>query len=254
MTDVSSGFSRPVALGVAITDSHIRIVRLELRDTPVVTDAVSLRLSPGDVIDGYVCHQQAVVDLLRRVWDQLKLTWEPVYVALCSPDAQLVTVDLNDPDALELVMDNLGVGRPQAGDSIVGLEIGGVPGFAAMNVARLSSILRIQELADTAGISLAGVDTLPCSLARSQPAACYDPHETALRYNDGRSVWSIRLGGYVATTLSSPPLGDRNPDDKPTFDRIALGTETSITSVAELNAVIPPLVLESTLVPTVPLV
>jgi hypothetical protein len=215
---------RPAAIGLQLSDHVLRVARLDFRDRPRLTDAAELRLPPGLVTNGIVIDEPTVIGLLRRLWDHLKLTWEPTHVALGSNDARLVMLSLDDEEACAALIDDLAADGTPSTDDFQVLPLR--PAESASDsvpvaLASRNSINRTVSVVEQAGVSVAGIDIVPLALTRTQPAAWVDHDDVTLRLEDGALTWSVRVGSLVSTSRSWRP----SPDADPTFDSIRLASD-----------------------------
>jgi Tfp pilus assembly PilM family ATPase len=201
---------RHAAIGLQLSDHAIRVARLEFRDVPRLTDAAALRLPTGVITNGIVVDEPAVIEMLRRVWEQLKFTWEPTHVALGTNDARLVMLDLGDADACAELVNDLRADFTHTGDDFVALALrdAAIGEPVPVALAARASIDRTVSVLERSGISVAGVDTVPTALTRTQPAAWIDVDDVALRLEDGPTVWSVRVGSMVGTQRSWRVVAD----------------------------------------------
>jgi hypothetical protein len=229
---------RPAAIGLQLSDHVLRVARLDFRDRPRLTDAAELRLPPGLVTNGIVIDEPTVIGLLRRLWDHLKLTWEPTHVALGSNDARLAMLSLDDEESCAALIDDLAADGTPATDDFQVIPLR-TPSSAAEAVpvalASRNSITRTVAVVERAGVSVAGVDIVPLALTRTQPASWVDEDDVTLRLEDGMLTWSVRVGTLVGTTRSWRPI----PDADPTFDSVRLAssdmTIRPVTALADVE-------------------
>ena len=162
-------------VGVQITDQLIRVARLEFRDHVRLTDAAELRLPVGVVVNGKVQDEQTVVNLLQRVWQQMSFHWEPVAVALGSPDGLLLQLDLEESNQTMALITE--VGPAALTEQVVTQLIESHHAVPLVAVALRSSVDRMTSLFDRAGFTLASIDTTPSALARTQPESWESAHD-----------------------------------------------------------------------------
>jgi hypothetical protein len=229
---------RPAAIGLQLSDHVLRVARLDFRDRPRLTDAAELRLPPGLITNGIVVDEPTIIGLLQRLWEHLKLTWEPTHIALGSNDARLVMLSLDDEDACAALIDDLAAdGTPSTDDFQVIPLRSPVPGADRVPVALASrnSINRTVSVVERAGVSVAGVDIVPLALTRTQPGSWVDDDDVTLRLEDGQLAWSVRIGSIVGTSRSWRAV----PDADPTFDSVRLATDDMtiriVTSLADIE-------------------
>ena len=219
-------------VGVQITDQTIRMARLEFRDAPRLTDAAELRLPVGVVVNGRVQDEHTIVQLLQRVWQQMTFHWEPVAVALGSPDGILLQLDLEE-DSNETMSLLTEIGPAALTEQVVTQLIPSHHNIPLVAVALRSSVDRMTSLLDRAGFTVASIDTTPSALARTQPDFWQSTKDLALRYRDTSGIWSVRVGSTVHGTMRSAD-GDNGP---PLFDAVGLGADHSFVAVSDLAAV-----------------
>ncbi len=219
-------------VGVQITDQTIRVARLEFRDSPRLTDAAELRLPAGVVVNGRVQDEHIIVQLLQRVWQQMTFNWEPVAVALGSPDGILLQLDLEE-DSNETMSLLTEVGPAALTEQVVTQLVPSHHAIPLVAVALRSSVDRMTSLLDRAGFTVASIDTTPSALARTQPDFWQSTQDLALRYRDTSGIWSVRVGSTVHGTMRN---GDGN-DGPPLFDAVGLGADHSFVAVSDLAAV-----------------
>jgi hypothetical protein len=219
-------------VGVQITDQTIRVARVEFNESPRLTDAAELRLPAGVVVNGRVQDEQAIVDLLQRVWQQMTFHWEPVAVALGSPDGILLQVDLED-DSNETMMLLGEVGPAALTEQVVTQLVQSHHRIPLVAVALRSSVDRMTTLLDRAGFTVASIDTTPSALARTQPDFWQSSQDLALRYSDASGIWSVRVGSTVHGTMRPAESGE----GPPLFDAVGLGSDHSFTAVSDLAGV-----------------
>jgi hypothetical protein len=219
-------------VGVQITDQTIRVARLEFRDSPRLTDAAELRLPAGVVVNGRVQDEHTIVQLLQRVWQQMTFHWEPVAVALGSPDGILLQLDLEDEsnETMSLLTE---VGPAALTEQVVTQLVPSHHAIPLVAVALRSSVDRMTSLLDRAGFTVASIDTTPSALARTQPDYWHSTQDLALRYRDTSGIWSVRVGSTVHGTMR-PADGDAGP---PLFDAVGLGTDHSFVALSNLATV-----------------
>jgi hypothetical protein len=219
-------------VGVQITDQTIRVARLEFRDSPRLTDAAELRLPVGVVVNGRVQDEQTIVQLLQRVWQQMTFHWEPVAVALGSPDGILLQLDLEEEsnETMSLLAE---VGPAALTEQVVTQLVPSHHSIPLVAVALRSSVDRITSLLDRAGFTVASIDTTPSALARTQPDFWQSTQDLALRYCDNSSIWSVRVGSTVHGTMRNAD----GHDGPPSFDAVGLGADHSFVAVSDLAAV-----------------
>jgi hypothetical protein len=219
-------------VGVQITDRTIRVARLEFRDSPRLTDAAELRLPAGVVVNGRVQDEHTIVQLLQRVWQQMTFHWEPVAVALGSPDGILLQLDLEDEssEAMTLLTE---VGPAALTEQVVTQLVPSHHSIPLVAVALRSSVDRMTSLLDRAGFTVASIDTTPSALARTQPNFWHSTQDLALRYRDIGGIWSVRVGSTVHGTMRNAD-GDDGP---PLFDAVGLGDDHSFLAISELASV-----------------
>ncbi len=219
-------------VGVQITDQTIRVARLEFRDTPRLTDAAELRLPAGVVVNGRVQDENTIVQLLQRVWQQMTFHWEPVAVALGSPDGILLQLDLEEEsnETMSLLTE---VGPAALTEQVVTQLVPSHHTIPLVAVALRSSVDRMTSLLDRAGFTVASIETTPSALARTQPDFWHSPLDLALRYRDASGIWSVRVGSTVHGTMRTAD-GDDGP---PAFDAVGLGADHSFATVSDLAGV-----------------
>jgi hypothetical protein len=219
-------------VGVQITDQTIRVARLEFRDSPRLTDAAELRLPVGVVVNGRVQDEQTIVQLLQRVWQQMTFHWEPVAVALGSPDGILLQLDLEEEsnETMSLLAE---VGPAALTEQVVTQLVPSHHSIPLVAVALRSSVDRMTSLLDRAGFTVASIDTTPSALARTQPDFWQSTQDLALRYCDTSGIWSVRVGSTVHGTMRNADGGD----GPPSFDAVGLGADHSFVAVSDLAGV-----------------
>jgi hypothetical protein len=229
---------RPAAIGLQLSDHVLRVARLDFRDRPRLTDAAELRLPPGLVTNGIVVDEPTIIGLLQRLWEHLKLTWEPTHIALGSNDARLVMLSLDNEDACAALIDDLAAdGTPSTDDFQVVPLRAPVAGAETVPVALASrnSINRTVSVVEQAGVSVAGVDIVPLALTRTQPGSWVDDDDVTLRLEDGLLAWSVRIGSSVGTSRSWRAI----PDAEPTFDAVRLAVDDMairpVTTLADIE-------------------
>jgi hypothetical protein len=219
-------------VGVQITDRTIRVARLEFRDSPRLTDAAELRLPAGVVVNGRVQDEHTIVQLLQRVWQQMTFHWEPVAVALGSPDGILLQLDLEEEgsEAMTLLTE---VGPAALTEQVVTQLVPSHHSIPLVAVALRSSVDRMTSLLDRAGFTVASIDTTPSALARTQPNFWHSTQDLALRYRDIGGIWSVRVGSTVHGTMRNAD----GEDGPPLFDAVGLGDDHSFLAISELASV-----------------
>lgn len=229
---------RPAAIGLQIADHVLRVVRLEFRDRPRISDAAELRLPPGMVTNGIVVDEPTVVGLLRRLWDQIGLTWEPTFVAIGTTDARLVMLALDDLDACAALAEELsGYGSGLAEEFVVVQlqEASDTDESVPAVIASRASVQRTVGVLERAGVSIAAVDITPIALARTQPASWVDVEDVTLRFEDGYVQWAVRIGANVSTART----WRANAETPAQFDSVRLAlddlTIRPITQLADVE-------------------
>jgi hypothetical protein len=210
---------RAAVVGMQLTDHVLRVARVEFRDRPRLTDAAELWLPSGVVVGGRVENEQAVVQLIHRVWEQMAFHWEPIYLVLGSPDALLLQVELTDPGQTDALISEIGARAIL--EQVVTQVVPSHHAVAPVATALRSSVDRMVSMTERSGLSVAAIDTTPSALARTQPSLWRSTEDLALRYGDGGNVWSVRVGSTVHGAMRSVP-------DQPataTFDAVGLGSD-----------------------------
>jgi hypothetical protein len=218
-------------VGVQITDQTIRVARLEFRDSPRLTDAAELRLPAGVVVNGRVQDEHTIVQLLQRVWQQMTFHWEPVSVALGSPDGILLQLDLEESNETMSLLTE--VGPAALTEQVVTQLVPSHHTIPLVAVALRSSVDRMTSLLDRAGFTVASIDTTPSALARTQPDFWQSSQDLALRYCDTSGIWSVRVGSTVHGTMRNAG----GEDGPPSFDAVGLGADHSFATVSGLAGV-----------------
>lgn len=224
---------RSAVVGLQITDQLLRVTRLEFEDSARLTDAAELRLPVGIVVDGRVEDENAVTQLLHRVWEQMSFHWEPVVAALGSSDGLLLQAELDDFTQANALLAE--VGLRALTEQVVAQVVTSHHAVAPVAVALRSSVDRMSSLLDRAGLTVAAIDTTPSALARTQPDFWRSSEDLAIRYRDPSGIWSVRLGSTVHGTMRHGSDWSTNP----TFDAVGLGTDhRAFASVRQLADVV----------------
>jgi hypothetical protein len=146
-------------------------------------------------------------------------------------------LDLADAEACAELVGELRADFTHSGDEFVALALRsaeiGEPVPVAL--AARSSIDRTVSVLERSGISVAGVDTVPTALTRTQPASWIDVDDVALRLEDGPTIWSIRVGNTVGTQRTWRVVADEDTR----FESVRLTpTDMAIRPITELADVV----------------
>ncbi len=201
------------SVGIHLADHVLRLVRVELTDRPLVTDAAELRLPPDVIVSGTVIDAPAVADLLRRLWEQLNLTWEPIAVVIGSPDVRLTVLDPASEAMAQHAIEQVHAYSTEPDDSLVIVPLtsweAGEPAQVAM--ALRSSVERAARTVELAGLTEPTVDALPLALVRASSTSWMSSgHDVTIEYIDGEMTWTVVVGDDLrsSTTANHQPSTD----------------------------------------------
>jgi hypothetical protein len=204
-TRADRGGGPPTAVGILLAEHVLRIVRVTRDDPFTLTDAAELRLTPGALPDGRVGDVATASGLVRRLWAQLDLGFEPAVLAIGSPDVELLAIDPTSDDATRRVVERARWIAHDPADALVVLPQEESDGRIASLVALRSTVQAVGRAAEDAGIARPAVDGVPAALLR---LARLVGATERIALVDGPSTWRVVLDPLHSELDTYPAVAD----------------------------------------------